>query len=286
MFRDKKIYGFTFFSILAFIGCGSNSISLENNSLDITLPPPMEFNITRYKPTLNTTWQWQLSGAINTSYSVDLYDIDLFDTPKETIDKLHSMGKRVICYFSAGTFEDWRVDSSSFPTEVLGEELSNWEGERWLDIRDSRVKDIMKERLDLAKSKGCDGVEPDNIDAYSNNTGFNLSYMEQLDYNCFIANEAHRRGLSVGLKNDFDQAKLLEPYFDFSLSESCFEYSECNKLTPFIKAQKPVFNVEYNSKYITDKSAREELCSRSRELKFKTLILPLNLDDSYRYSCD
>ena len=35
-----------------------------------------------YRPAVASTWQWQLVGAVNTDYAVDLYDIDLFDTPR------------------------------------------------------------------------------------------------------------------------------------------------------------------------------------------------------------
>jgi hypothetical protein len=38
-------------------------------------------------------------------------------------------------------------------------------------------------RLDLAKNKKCDGVEPDNIDGFQNKTGFSLSYSDQLNFN-------------------------------------------------------------------------------------------------------
>jgi len=106
---------------------------------------------------------------------------------KRRLDRLHRDGKRIICYFSAGSFENWRVDSYKFPYDTLGEELDGWDGERWLDIRDRRVREIMRSRLDLAKSKGCDAVEPDNMDGYTNSTGFNLTYRDQLKYNIFIA---------------------------------------------------------------------------------------------------
>ena len=55
------------------------------------------------------------------------------------------------------------------------------------------------------KTKGYDGVEPDNVDRYVNASGFDLDADAQLAFNRFIANEAHARGLSVGLKNDLDQ---------------------------------------------------------------------------------
>ncbi|MMZ65925.1 hypothetical protein D1872_283710 [compost metagenome] len=80
----------------------------------------------------------------------------------------------------------------------------------------------MRARLDLAVQKGCDGVEPDNMDGYDNNTGFTLSADDQLAYNKFIANEARKRGLSVGLKNDLDQIIELEPLdLDDSFRYSC-----------------------------------------------------------------
>ena len=50
--------------------------------------------------------------------------------------------------------------------------MDNWAGERWLDTRSTNVRDIMMARLDLAKSKKCDGVEPDNVDGYANKNGF------------------------------------------------------------------------------------------------------------------
>ncbi len=274
---------------LLLIGCGStgdNTTETQNiDTYSNTLALPPEYNVTWYKPTTDTSWQWQLTGTINSSYNVDVYDIDLFETSKETIEALQSDGKKVICYFSAGSFEDWREDKDEFPIEALGNDLDGWDGEKWLDIRNLKVREIMENRLDLAKSKGCDGVEPDNIDGYDNSSGFDLTFNNQLNYNTFLSNEAHKRGLSIGLKNDFEQARLLEPYFDFSVSEECFINNECTLLVPFIEANKPVFEVEYQEQYITNSEAREELCQESRELHFQTLVLPMELDDTFRYSC-
>ncbi len=274
---------------LLLIGCGStgdNTTETQNiDTYSNTLALPSEYNVTWYKPTTDTSWQWQLTGTINSSYNVDVYDIDLFETSKETIEALQSDGKKVICYFSAGSFEDWREDKDEFPIEALGNDLDGWDGEKWLDIRNLKVREIMENRLDLAKSKGCDGVEPDNIDGYDNSSGFDLTFNNQLNYNTFLSNEAHKRGLSIGLKNDFEQARLLEPYFDFSVSEECFINNECTLLVPFIEANKPVFEVEYQEQYITNSEAREELCQESRELHFQTLVLPMELDDTFRYSC-
>jgi len=37
--------------------------------------------------------------------------------------------------------------------------------------------------MDMAVAKDCDGVEPDNIDAYINNNGLGLTGADQLVYN-------------------------------------------------------------------------------------------------------
>lgn len=238
-----------------------------------------------YRPPATATWQWQLKGPVNTGYAVDIFDIDLFDAPETVIDSIRASGGRVICYFSAGSYESWRPDASGFSPGDLGSTLDGWEDEKWLDIRSADVRRIMQQRLDLAEQKGCDGVEPDNMDGYTNDSGFELSGADQLSFNRFIAEEAHKRGLSVGLKNDLDQVGQLVDYFDFAVSEQCHEFDECDLLAPFIKAGKPVLNAEYQEDLITNAAKRQSLCEAAGGEGLSTLILPLQLDDSFRYSC-
>ena len=266
------------------LGCGDSND--EKKSIFDSNVAPQRAN-TLWNPDINTTWQWQLSGAVNSSYHVELYDIDLFDSPQSLIDSLHNSGKKVICYFSAGSYENWREDKDDFPASALGENMDGWIGEKWLDITNESLAPVMRARLDLAVQKGCDGVEPDNMDGYTNNTGFTLSFDEQLAYNKFIANEARMRGLSVALKNDLNQIVELEPYYDFAVNEQCHVYNECDMLQPFIDASKAVFNAEYDTKYVNNtNSARDLMCADSVSLKYKTLVLPMDLDDSFRYSCE
>ena len=233
-----------------------------------------------------TTWQWQLKDAVNASYDVDVYDIDLFDNQLTFIDTLQRDDRQVICYFSAGSSEDWRPDFDDLPNSALGEPLADWEGERWLDIRLAGVRDVMSARLELAVEKGCDGVEPDNVDGYSNDTGFDLSASDQLGYNRWLGNEAHKRGLLVGLKNDGDQASALVEYFDFSVNEQCHEFDECDALSPFLRSGKPIFNAEYPGSLGDAEALAPDLCPRAKEEDIRTLILPGALDDSFRISCD
>ncbi len=243
-----------------------------------------------YHPTVSTTWQWQLNTTPNrsypnTNYDVDLYDLDLFDTEQSTIDALHAEDKRVVCYFSAGSFEEWRDDADSFPEEALGNNYDGWEGERWLDIRHSGLRTIILERLDLAQSKQCDGVEPDNMDAYTNDTGFALTAEDQLSYNMFLSESAHERGLAIGLKNDLSQVEALVKYFDFHVNEQCHLFEECDLLTPFINAGKPVFNAEYDERYYSEDDFIV-LCQDAEQRQFQTLYLPTALDDTFRFSCE
>jgi hypothetical protein len=143
----------------------------------------------------------------------------------------------------------------------------------------------MQDRLDLAVAKGCDGVEPDNVDGFDNATGFPLTANDQLSYNRFLADEAHKRDLAVGLKNDLAQIRQLVGNFDFAVNEQCFEFSECAELSPFIAANKPVFHAEYDPRFRDNAAERAKLSAHSAELGLSTLILPVHLDDAFRITC-
>lgn len=235
--------------------------------------------VTHWQPEPGTSWQIQLTDDINTSYEVEVYVIDLFDTPTTTIKTLQNEGRMVICYFSAGTWEDWREDAADFPEAVLGNDLEDWEGERWLDISAAELlKPIMTARLDLALEKGCNGVDPDNVNGYTNETGFPLTYEDQIAYNKWLAEQAHQRGLSIGLKNALEQIEDLVEYFDWALNEECFAYEECDLLLPFIDAGKAVFGIEYAGD-------QAEYCPVANEYGFSVLTKTLVLDDQPPNDC-
>jgi hypothetical protein len=217
-----------------------------------------------YHPALNTSWQWQLSGKVDTSLAVQMFDIDGFEATKALVSAIHAKPAKVVCYISAGSWENWRPDASKFPASVKGAS-NGWPGERWLDIRRlSVLGPLMRARIGMCARKGFDAIEFDNVDGYTNNTGFPLTATQQLRYDIFLANQAHKVGLSAVLKNDLDQVKQLLRYFDFALNEQCFQYSECAKLKPFVAAGKAVFGVEY-------KLIRSQFCSKANALNFNFL---------------
>jgi hypothetical protein len=251
--------------------------------LDPNVPPVTQGDW--YRPPFDVNWQWQIDGTINTSYDVALYDVDLFETPDAVLQALRTRGVRVLCYFSAGTYEPSRPDADAIPASARGRPLEDWPNERWLDIRDSRVFEVMRLRLDFAAQRGCDAAETDNVDGFTNNTGFSLSATDQLAFNRHLANEAHRRGLGIALKNDGDQAAQLVDYFDLELNEECHQYRECEQLEPFLARGKPVLNVEYAADLSAALKARDNICAASSALQLRTLIMPWDLDDRFRVAC-
>lgn len=269
-------------------GAGAQAIAAASSSSTTASPSTTPASTAaRWQPSLNDTWQWQLTGTIDTSYSAHVYDIDLFEAPQTVIDGLKSQGRKVVCYFSAGSAENWRPDYGKFLPSDLGNDLNGWAGERWVDTRSANVRNIMLGRLDLAVSKGCNGVEPDNVEGYANDPGFPLDSATQIDFNSFIANAAHTRGLAVALKNDLQQIDTLGASFDFAVNEQCHELGECDGYSAFLASGKPVFNAEYASDYVQNTGgARDALCQAAKAQNMRTLVLPLALDDSFRFSCD
>jgi hypothetical protein len=229
-------------------------------------------------PAPGTTWQWQLTTPVDLSVSASVYEIDLFDNGAPVVASLHSMGRKVICYVDVGTWEPQRPDAGSFPGSLKGNPVEGFPEERWLDIRQVGVLgSIVAARFDLCKARGFDAVEADNVDGFANSSGFPLTAADQLAFNRAIAALAHARGLSVALKNDVGQVNDLVGVFDFSVDEQCAEYQECRALTPFIRAGKAVFHVEYNL-------ATSEFCPVTAPLGFSSMLKHLSLD-AYRVPC-
>ena len=201
-----------------------------------------------WTPPAQLTWYWQLQGEVSDNQPVAAYDIDGFENDAAEVSALHAQGKRVICYVDVGTAENFRPDYSSFPKSVLGRS-NGWPGERWLDIpKLSVIEPIMEKRFQMCREKGYDAVEPDNIEAFSNKSGFPITAQQQLTYNEWVAEAVHSLGMAVLQKNDGEQVVELQPYFDGALNEECNKYRECGLYEPYLAAGKPVLNAEYGKK--------------------------------------
>jgi hypothetical protein len=243
-----------------------------------------------WQPDVQTSWNWVLSTVPGAPYrNVQMYDVDGFNNTAANVSALHAAGIKAVCYLSAGTYENWRPDASQFPSSVLGSG-NGWPGEKWLDIREiqkstSVLRKIMDARLDMCRQKGFDMVELDNVDGYTNSTGFSLSAADQLYFNATLANDSHARGLSVLQKNDNEQIPQLLPYFDGALNEQCNQYKECTTAQngdygydQYVAAGKPVFQAEY-------KLSTSSFCSKDNAEDFNGVRFDINLDDKTFQPC-
>jgi hypothetical protein len=216
-------------------------------------------------------WQYQLQGPVDTGVDAGTFVVDAFDVDRATVADLHSRGRTAVCYVNAGAVENWRPDAARYPADVVGTELDGWEGERWLDVRRTDVLlPILAERFDLCRSKGFDGVEADNVDGYTQDSGFPLTADDQLRFNRAVAALARERSLTIGLKNDLEQVDELVGDFDFAVNESCVQYEECDALTPFTASGKTVLHVEYDL-------ATAAFCPVTTRLGFRSIRKPLAL---------
>jgi hypothetical protein len=127
-----------------------------------------------WQPAVNTTWQIVLDSSIKLAPnaktvvpgSAAVFDIDMFGNGNATVAALHALGKKVVCYFSAGSYEPGRPDSGNFTAADRGSELDGWPGEYWLDLNSANVRAIMARRIAYAAAQGCDAIDPDNVDGY------------------------------------------------------------------------------------------------------------------------
>ena len=237
---------------------------------------------TWWHPAPNLTWQWHLSEPpVDTSVDAQVYDIDLFDNDAAVVKALHDQGRMVIGYISVGSLENWRPDASQFLPGALGRDYDGWPGEKWLDIRRlDLLAPIMLARLDMCKAKGFDAVEPDNIQIHDNDTGFPITYQDQLKYARWLADEAHTRGLAIGLKNAPDMLADSLSSFDFAITEDCFKQGWHDQVLPFIQAGKPVFAAEYTDTGVDFQAA----CAWGRQHNI-SFILKNRILTAYRVTC-
>lgn len=128
----------------------------------------------------------------------------------------------------------------------------------------------MKKRIELASSKGCDAIDPDNVgkhnlslsfwcqililcaDAYGDESmrggGFatRLTMQDSITYIKKLATEARSHNLSTGLKNADAILPSVASSIQFAVNEECaIGGGACNAYTSFLKAGKPVFHIEY-----------------------------------------
>lgn len=210
---------------------------------DIPAPTVPETESKQIDKNQTSSWAINISGD-NPKLILDrkYYDVDLFDNPKSFIEKIPFS----VCYFSS-QWEDWRPDSKEFPSEALGNKLDKWPGEKWLNPKHPKVIELLLKRVELAKSKGCDAVDLDNIDSYTyseSKVGFKITMQDDLNLARKVCEKAASLGLGFAQKNGLEMIPALKDCVTLYINESCQEYKECDA---YKNVGKPVLNIEYGS---------------------------------------
>lgn len=254
------------------VGCGSGGQAADEVIPTTATPSstPVPLAPGAWRPAPGATWAIQYSGELDVPDGVDVIDLDAEETSAATIEALHGRGVRVVCYLSAGSWEPYRADADAFPDEVRGRAYEGFEDERWLDVRSPAVRPLVAARIARAAEKGCDAVDPDNVNGSENDTGFPLTEADQVAYDRWLFDEVHRAGMAVGLKNGLDLVPQLIGWVDFQVDEECIEQGTCDALAPFVEAGKPVWSIEYTG----DPAV---VCAEAADLGFATVIKDLDL---------
>jgi len=114
------------------------------------------------------------------------------------------------------------------------------------------VWEFMRNRIRMAYEKGCDALDPDNVDPFNDDQekggGFTppLTEADSVNFLRKIADEAARYGMSIGMKNAEQILRNVTDFIQFAVNEECTTYEEgCKQYIPFIQTGKPVFHFEY-----------------------------------------
>ena len=192
--------------------------------------------------------------------------------PDNFVPNAADQERRVICYINVGAREEWRVDAPLFPLGLALSELQNWPGEIRVDVRPTNanhddLRHIMIARMLLAKAKGCDGIEPDNIDGWweEENT---LTRDVMKTYVIWLAETAHN-GLDV------TEAEAFWNWLSFR--------SDPNQINQQIQAlQQEIQSLETSLPSLGGKQRREaraEIESLNSQIKNVQDLLDLRLQD-------
>ncbi len=117
--------------------CGASHGPAGTEEAAVGLPATTVAEAAPPVPAVGAGWQYQLSPPLNLTVEAEVFVVDGADTSAADVEALGGRGAYLVCYLSAGTVEDWRSDADEFPAHLLGRELADWPGERWLDVRRS-----------------------------------------------------------------------------------------------------------------------------------------------------
>ncbi|WP_407571908.1 endo alpha-1,4 polygalactosaminidase [Deinococcus altitudinis] len=226
-------------------------------------PSPAPTSGIRLPPSGVVSWDWQIGAGSESNVTVPagvkLLDLDGFDISAGKVAQLNSQGVYTVCYLDVGSFEPGRPDSDQYPAYLKIQQDPDWPAEYFLDVTDvfkpgSVLATILTNRFKMCKDKGFSAIEPDNLQNDENVSGGKITLQQQIDFNGWVADQAHAQGLAVFQKNGPDKillkdrtGKMMVEKFDGILNEACQQYGECAPLAEYPKRGKLALNTEYNT---------------------------------------
>ncbi len=264
-------------------GCGSDTVGTAESTEANESPGPTTSATPTYldasphalnpAPAPGTPFQIQLDGGVPDDPGAAIVIVDN-EVSADAVATLRARGAYVVCYLSVGTAEEFRPDVGDFPESVLGEPLPDWPDERYVDLRALDVlRPIWAARLDACAAKGFDAIDPDNIDAYENVSGFPLTEDDAAAAFAWLAGEAHARGMGIGQKNASDLTPRLVGLADFAVTEECLEQGWCEEVGTYVDAGKPVLAIEYREQGAT----LGRWCGEAEDAGLSLLVTTLEL---------
>jgi len=251
--------------------------------------------LSKFKP--GSSWNYLL-GVNDENVILNLKEqvltIDL--NRRHLVPKLHSQGKKVICYFSGGTLEPHRPDKDKY--EAINKNHkgflyggpTKW-NEQYVDFRmKDLLQPLLEDRMKLAVQAGCDGIEVDCLGAYNHDEPKKHGFTKDDTYEFakWLSKSAHKVGIAIGLKNVATLAPKLVNDFDFAVVESCSSSKNvCALFKDFPKQGKAVFTIHYGD-YGSFSSQKNTMVQEQKGLGYTCTF---NNDDDlkkpgYGYSCD
>ncbi|MBB5638636.1 endo-alpha-1,4-polygalactosaminidase (GH114 family) [Pedobacter cryoconitis] len=257
----------------------NNGDNVPNNA------EPDASKVSWWQPKPGVTFDWDLDDLKSgDTFTAEVVDVDAFTTTAEQVAALHAQGKKVIAYVSAGTIENDRPDANLLPKEVIGKVYPEWPKERWLDIRQlEKLKPWLNSRISRIVNKGFDAIEPDNLDGFNAETGFDISINDTKLFCDLLIKLAHDKGLGIGQKNVPELSAEYSKKFDWVLTEDAFQQGWQNDVKPYITQNKPVFAVEYTDS-TSQSTFTNSVCPAAQSLKYSAILKNRNLD-KWVYKC-
>ena len=105
--------------------------NLENDEYELEIN--RNFNVLKNIKTFD--WILGINEENEIKTESEVIDLDVLDTEKEIIDKLHEDWKIVIWYINVGSIETYRKDYDDFPKNTVWKTYPWWEDENFLDIK-------------------------------------------------------------------------------------------------------------------------------------------------------